>query len=88
MTDYAAFWMAACRRAFPGVPAYLCTGGADDDTPTGARFSAQAKAAARHGGGIRLTNEVNKFDDINEWLERMHRGEVRGVRLVADCRLG
>jgi len=61
MTSYSEFWMAECRRIFPHVPAYLCTGGADDDTPTGALFAAQAKAAAKHGGGIRLTNEVNKF---------------------------
>lgn len=63
MTDYAEFWMAECRRIFPGTPAYLCTGGADDETMTGALFAAQARAAAKHGGGIRLTNEVNKFDE-------------------------
>lgn len=63
MTDYSGFWMAECRRAFPDIPAYLCTGGADDDTMTGALFAAQAKVAARHGGGIRLTNEVNKFEE-------------------------
>jgi len=63
MTDYAGFWMAECRKAFPGLPVYLCTGGADDDTMTGALFAAQAKVTARHGGGIRLTNEVNKFDE-------------------------
>lgn len=63
MTDYSEFWMAECRRAFPGLPTYLCTGGADDDTMTGALFAAQARAAAKHDGGIRLTNEVNKFDE-------------------------
>ena len=61
MTDFAEFWMAECRRIFPAIPAYLCTGGADDDTAIGALYAAQAKAAAKHGGGIRLTNEVNKF---------------------------
>ncbi|MFA4945505.1 MAG: family 14 glycosylhydrolase [Lentisphaeria bacterium] len=63
MTDYAEFWMAECRRLFPALPAYLCTGGADDEATAGAKFAAQAKAAARHGGGIRLTNEVNKFEE-------------------------
>ena len=63
MTEYSGFWMSECRRVFPEIPAYLCTGGADDDTPTGAQFAAQAKVAAQHGGGIRLTNEVNKFDE-------------------------
>ncbi len=61
MTAYAEFWMAECRRAFPALPAYLCTGGADDETTSGALFAAQARAAARHGGGIRLTNEGNAF---------------------------
>ena len=61
MTAYSEFWMSECRRIFPSIPAYLCTGGADDDTALGALYSAQAKAAARHAGGIRLTNEVNKF---------------------------
>ena len=63
MTEYSGFWMAECRRIFPKIPAYLCTGGADDETPAGALFAAQAKVAAQHGGGIRLTNEVNKFDE-------------------------
>ena len=61
MTDYAEFWMKECRRIFPDVPAYLCTGGADDEVTSGAHFAQQAKAAAKHGGGIRLTNEGNKF---------------------------
>jgi len=61
MTAYAGFWMAECRRALPGIPAYLCTGGADDETTSGALFAAQAKVAAQHGGGIRLTNEGNTF---------------------------
>ena len=61
MTRYAEFWMAECRRIFPAVPAYLCTGGADDEITAGALFATQAKAAAKHQGGIRLTNEVNKF---------------------------
>ncbi len=63
MTDYSEFWMKECRRIFPEIPAYLCTGGADDEITSGALFAAQAKAAAKHAGGIRLTNEVNKFYD-------------------------
>ena len=57
MTRYSEFWMAECRRVFPGLPVYLCTGGADDEVTSGALFAAQAKVAAKHGGGIRLTNE-------------------------------
>ena len=63
MTRYSELWMRTCREAFPGVPVYLCTGGADDEVTAGANFAAQAKAAARHGGGIRLTNEVNIFSE-------------------------
>ncbi len=63
MTDLVDFWMGKCAEHFPGIPAYICTGGADDEASSGALFAAQAKAAARHGGGVRLTNEVNKFDE-------------------------
>jgi len=61
MTRFAEFWMSECRRIFPSLPVYLCTGGADDEAHLGTLFAAQARAAARHGAGIRLTNEVNKF---------------------------
>lgn len=61
MTDYAGVWMKACRDAFPDTPIYLCTGGADDETQTGAHFAQQAKIAAKYKGGIRLTNEANAF---------------------------
>jgi len=61
MTQFSEFWMKECRRIFPEIPAYLCTGGADDEITSGALFAAQAKVAAKHAGGIRLTNEVNKF---------------------------
>jgi len=61
MTDYSELWMRECRRTFPKTPVYLCTGGADDETTTGAHFAQQAKIAAKHGGGIRLTNEANTF---------------------------
>ncbi|MCL1909456.1 MAG: beta-galactosidase [Kiritimatiellaeota bacterium] len=63
MTRYSEFWMKTCRAAFPGIPIYLCTGGADDEMTAGANFAAQSKIAARHGGGIRLTNEVNIFSE-------------------------
>jgi len=60
MTAYAEFWMAECRRCFPGIPVYLCTGGSEEPEH-GSLFAEQARVAARHGGGIRLTNEGNKF---------------------------
>ena len=61
MTDYSEVWMAACRRAFPEAPIYLCTGGADDEATSGAHFAQQARIAAKYGGGLRLTNEGNTF---------------------------
>lgn len=61
MTNYCDIWMAACRKAFPHLPIYLCTGGADDETASGANFGQQAKVAAKYDGGIRLTNEGNTF---------------------------
>lgn len=62
MTDYAEFWMRACRRVFADLPVYLCTGGAEEPEQA-SYFSSQARVVARHGSGIRLTNEGNKFYD-------------------------
>lgn len=60
MTEFSAFWMDLCRRNFPGLPVYLCTGGTEPPEH-GAHFGEQAAVAARYGGGIRLTNEGNNF---------------------------
>ncbi len=60
MTDYSEFWMAECRRIFPDLPCYLCTGGSEEPHH-GSSFASQARIAAKHGGGIRLTNEGNRF---------------------------
>jgi hypothetical protein len=60
MTSYDDFWMKECRRVFPETPVYMCTGGSEEPW-LGADFAQQAKASARHGGGIRLTNETNTF---------------------------
>lgn len=60
MTDYAQFWMKACREHFPDTPVYLCTGGIEEPEH-GSSFSDQAKITAKYQGGIRLTNEGNNF---------------------------
>lgn len=60
MTEYDAFWMRECRRLFPTLPVYMCTGGSEEPW-LGADFAEQAKASAQCGGGIRLTNETNTF---------------------------
>ena len=60
MTHHADFWMETARRYFPGTPIYLCTGG--DAAPFhGSEFAAQTKMTAKHGGGIRITNEASHF---------------------------
>lgn len=60
MTDYDAFWMRECRRLFPDLPVYMCTGGVEEPW-LGADFAEQARASALYQGGIRLTNETNTF---------------------------
>lgn len=60
MTEYVDFWMKTTRKYFPDTPIYMCTGGIE--TPEhAALFSDQAKVCAKYNGGIRLTNERNKF---------------------------
>jgi hypothetical protein len=60
MTDYADWWMAATRKHFPNTEIYLCTGG-DAPPAHGSQFAAQCKAAARHGAGVRITNEASDY---------------------------
>lgn len=60
MTDWADLWFQAAGRHFPDVPIYLCTGG-DGTSHHGSDFSLQCKLAARHGGGVRITNEGSDY---------------------------
>jgi len=62
MTEYTEFWMAECRKFFPETSVYMCTGGIESPEHASS-FSDQAKVCAKHQGGIRLTNEGNKFYD-------------------------
>ncbi|MCX6900873.1 MAG: beta-galactosidase [Verrucomicrobia bacterium] len=60
MTDWSALWVRVTRRAMPKAEIYLCTGG--DGSPfLGADFTAQAKAIAPFGAGIRITNEGSDY---------------------------
>ncbi len=60
MTDWSALWVRATRRAMPKTEIYLCTGG--DGSPfLGADFTAQAKAIAPFGAGVRITNEGSDY---------------------------
>lgn len=60
MTDYAEWWVATARELAPAVPALLCTGGGADAV-LGADMSAQTKMVARHGAGMRITNEASDY---------------------------
>lgn len=86
MTDYSEFWMAECRRIFPDLPAYLCTGGMEEPEH-GSSFASQARIAARHGCGLRLTNESNRFydnfcDTAYTWSSCRHYGAYLGLEPV------
>ena len=60
MTDWSVFWVKTTRKHFPDAEIYLCTGGSG--TPVlGADFTAQAKAIAPYGAGIRITNEASSY---------------------------
>lgn len=60
MTDWSALWVRATRRAMPKTEIYLCTGG--DGSPfLGADFTAQTKAIAPFGAGVRITNEGSDY---------------------------
>jgi hypothetical protein len=60
MTDWSVFWVTETRRALPKTEIYLCTGG--HGAPfLGADFTAQAKAVAPLGAGVRITNEGSDY---------------------------
>ncbi|MBQ9359237.1 MAG: beta-galactosidase [Abditibacteriota bacterium] len=60
MTDLADDWMAMVRQYFPNTPIYLSTGGFMMPH-LGAHFPEQARAAAKSGAGIRITNEASDY---------------------------
>jgi hypothetical protein len=60
MTDWAVFWARTARKAFPGMPVYVSTGG-NGDPMFSADFTAQAAALASVGVGLRITNETSDY---------------------------
>lgn len=60
MTEYSDFCLETAKKAFGEVPVYLCTGGIEEPEHASS-FAEQAKAAAKNGCGVRLTNEGNNF---------------------------
>ena len=68
MTDYAEWWVTTTRKLAPEVPIMLCTGGGAQPA-LGADMSAQCKMVARHGAGMRITNEGSDYG-VNFLLTR------------------
>lgn len=60
MTEYSDFCLEATRGLFPDEDIYLCTGG-DMAAEHGSDFFDQARVAAKHRAGLRITNEGSSF---------------------------
>lgn len=70
MTDWADWWMGTTRKYFPKSPIYLCTGG-DAEPRHGSNFAEQARVAAKHGAGVRITNEGSDYKlnfSVTRWV--------------------
>ena len=70
MTDWSDWWMGVTRKYFPDTPIYLCTGG--DAVPQhGSNFAEQTRVSAKHGAGVRITNEGSNYQNnftITRWV--------------------
>ncbi len=54
-------WMGIAEKCFDKrIPVYLCTGG-NMEPQHGSDFSLQCKIAAKHHGGVRITNEGSEY---------------------------
>ncbi len=60
MTNWADLWMGTTRKYFPNTTIYLCTGG-DSRPQFGSNFAEQTRVAAKHGAGVRITNEGSDY---------------------------
>ncbi|MDO8588953.1 MAG: family 14 glycosylhydrolase [Armatimonadota bacterium] len=70
MTRFSDWWIATTKKHFPKTPIYLCTGG-HAPPEHGANFAAQCKVAAKHGQGVRITNEASNYANnfaITRWV--------------------
>lgn len=61
MSDWCAWWGGVTREALPEAPIYQSAGGWGF-REAGTDYSAQAKGMVPIGGGIRLTNETDSFE--------------------------
>ncbi len=70
MTNWADWWMGTTRKYFPKTQIYLCTGG-DARPQHGSNFAEQSRVAAKHGAGVRITNEASDYKSnfsITRWV--------------------
>ena len=70
MTDFADWWMEVTRKHFPDAPIYLCTGG-HAPPEHGSNFAEQCRVAAKHGAGVRITNEGSNYPgnfSVTRWV--------------------
>ncbi len=70
MTRWSDWWIATTRKYFPDTPIYLCTGG-DAPPEHGSDFAEQCRVAAKHGAGVRITNEGSNYAGnfaITRWV--------------------
>ena len=70
MTRFSDWWIETTKKHFPKTPIYLCTGG-HAPPEHGANFAEQCKVAAKHGAGVRITNEASIYADnfvITRWV--------------------
>ncbi|MBI4582710.1 MAG: family 20 glycosylhydrolase [Planctomycetes bacterium] len=75
MSEWCERWALWARSALPGAPIYQSSGGWGS-WQIGTDFSSQARAMAKLGGGIRLTNESDNFAD-NFSITRMAASAAR-----------
>jgi hypothetical protein len=70
MTEWSDWWIGTTKKHFPNTPIYLCTGG-DAEPHHGSNFAEQCRVAAKHGQGVRITNEASDYAQnfmITRWV--------------------
>jgi hypothetical protein len=70
MTEWSDWWIDVTRKYFPDTPIYLCTGG-DAIPQHGSNFAEQTRVSAKHGAGVRITNEGSNYQhnySITRWV--------------------
>lgn len=70
MTEWSDWWIETTKKHFPKTPIYLCTGG-DAEPHHGSNFAEQCRVAAKHGQGVRITNEASDYAQnfmVTRWV--------------------